>query len=127
MQPKVVACTTRPVQLKHQYPGRQCDIKPRHPFSPPADLGEHETSPGPHHAYPLGVEEVVGAWGLDDLGLLLNVEVLPGELRVNVLLVQLHDLIVADAARVGVVHDACQPPLCLQLQHAASQGQIQVT
>ncbi len=63
-------------------------------------------------AYPCSVEQVVGAGGLDDLGLLLHCEVGPCELRVNVLLVQLQDLIVADCARVGVVHDPRQTPPC---------------
>lgn len=74
--------------------------------------------PGQMHmtgAHPSGVQQVVRAGGLDDLGLLLNCEVGPRELRVNVLLVQLHDLVVADCARVGVVHDACQAPPCLHM------------
>jgi hypothetical protein len=43
-------------------------------------------------AYPLCVEQVVAAWCHDDLGLLLNSEVGPGEVRVNVVFVQLQDL-----------------------------------
>jgi hypothetical protein len=42
--------------------------------------------------HPLRVEEVVGAGGHDDLGLLFDGEVLPGELGVDVVLVQLQDL-----------------------------------
>ncbi len=65
-------------------------------------------------AHPLGVEEVVGARGDDDLGLLLQGEVFPCEIRVHVRLVQLKDLVVADGTRVGVVHDTGQSPLGLQ-------------
>jgi hypothetical protein len=60
--------------------------------------------------YPCSVEQVVGAGGLDDLGLLLHSEVGPCELRVDVLLVQLQDLVVTDRARVCVVHDPRQTP-----------------
>lgn len=42
--------------------------------------------------HPLCVEQVVAAWCHDDLGLLLHCEVGPGEVRVNVVLVQLEDL-----------------------------------
>ncbi len=42
--------------------------------------------------HPLSVEQVVGAGGYDDLGLLLNREIGPGELGVDVVLVQLQDL-----------------------------------
>lgn len=66
------------------------------------------------HAHPGGVKEVVGAGSLDDLSLLLHGEILPGELGVHIGLVQLHDLVVADRPRVGIVHDACQPALCLR-------------
>ena len=59
--------------------------------------------------HPGCVQQVVGARGFDDLGLLLQVEIAPGKLAVNVLLVQLHDFVVADGPRVGVVHDAGQP------------------
>mmetsp|Transcript_15714 Transcript_15714/g.37324 ORF Transcript_15714/g.37324 Transcript_15714/m.37324 type:complete len:211 (+) Transcript_15714:108-740(+) len=57
-----------------------------------------------------GVEKVVGPRRYDDLCLLLDREVLPGKLRVDVLLVQLQDLVVADGAGVGVVHDSGQLP-----------------
>jgi hypothetical protein len=43
-------------------------------------------------AHPLGVQQVVRARCDDDLGLLLNREVRPAELRVDVVLVQLQDL-----------------------------------
>lgn len=38
--------------------------------------------------------------------LLFDVEVLPCEVRIDVLLVELKDFVVANGARVGVVHDA---------------------
>lgn len=74
---------------------------------------------GRRETYPGGVQQVVGARRFDDLGLLLNSEVLPGEVGVDVLLVELQDFIVADGARVGVVHDACQLPLGLH-SHTSS-------
>jgi hypothetical protein len=70
---------------------------------------------GGMQTHPGGIQEVIGAGGLDDLGLLLHAEVLPGELGVHVGLVQLHDLVVADGARVGVVHDPSQAPLGLHV------------
>jgi len=44
--------------------------------------------------------------GLDDLGLLLQGEVLPCEVGTNVLLEQGEDLVVRDGTRVGEVVDA---------------------
>lgn len=43
-------------------------------------------------AHPFCVQEVVAAWCHNDLGLLFKCEILPLEVRVNVLLVQLKDL-----------------------------------
>ena len=60
------------------------------------------------HLHAVGVEEVVRPRCHDHLGLLLHREVGPREVRVNVLLVQLEDLVVGDGTRVGVVHDAGQ-------------------
>lgn len=54
----------------------------------------------------LGVEHAVGAAGLDDLGLLLEGEVLPGEVWTNVLLEEGENLVVGDGTWVGEVVDA---------------------
>lgn len=53
-----------------------------------------------------GVEHAVGASGLDDLGLLLEGEVLPLEVWTNVLLEEGEDLVVGDGTGVGEVVDA---------------------
>ncbi len=74
-------------------------------------------------AHPLGVQQVVGPGCHNDLGLLLNCEVGPRELRINVLLVHLQNLIMTDSSRVGVVHDSCQASLSLQQAHATDAEQ----
>lgn len=53
-----------------------------------------------------GVKLAVGASGLDDLGLLLEGEVLPGEVWANVLLEEGENLVVGDGTWVGEVVDA---------------------
>lgn len=53
-----------------------------------------------------GVELAVGAASLDDLGLLLEGEVLPGEVWANVLLEEGENLIVGDGTWVGEIVDA---------------------
>ena len=53
-----------------------------------------------------GVEHAVGASGLDDLGLLLEGEVLPLKVWTNVLLEEGQDLVVGDGSWVGEVVDA---------------------
>lgn len=53
-----------------------------------------------------GVKLAVGATSLDDLGLLLEGEVLPGEVWANVLLEQGKDFVVGDGTWVGKVVDA---------------------
>ena len=53
-----------------------------------------------------GVEHAVGASGLDDLGLLLEGEVLPLKVWTNVLLEKGQDLVVGDGSWVGEVVDA---------------------
>jgi hypothetical protein len=53
-----------------------------------------------------GVELAVAATSLDDLGLLLKGEVLPGEAGADVLLEQREDLVVRDSTWVGEVEDA---------------------
>ena len=52
-----------------------------------------------------GVELAVASAGLDDLGLLLQCEVLPGKVWADVLLEEGQDLIVGDSTRVGEVVD----------------------
>lgn len=52
-----------------------------------------------------GVELAVAATGLDDLGLLIEREVLPGEVGTDVLLEERQDLVVRDRTRVGEVVD----------------------
>lgn len=52
-----------------------------------------------------GIELAVASAGLDNLGLLLQCEVLPGKVWANVLLKQGQDLIVRDSTRVGEVVD----------------------
>ena len=52
-----------------------------------------------------GIELAVASAGLDNLGLLLQCEVLPGKVWANVLLEQGQDLIVGDGTRVGEVVD----------------------
>lgn len=52
-----------------------------------------------------GVQLAVAASSLDDLGLLLEGEVLPCEIRANVLLEESKDLVVGDGTWVGEVVD----------------------
>jgi hypothetical protein len=53
-----------------------------------------------------GVELAVGTAGLDDLGLLLEGEVLPGEVWADILLEESKNLVVGDGTWVGEVVDA---------------------
>lgn len=53
-----------------------------------------------------GIKLAVAASGLDDLGLLLQGEVLPGEIWADVLLEKGKDLVVGDGAGVGEVVNA---------------------
>ncbi len=50
-----------------------------------------------------GVELAVASAGLDNLGLLLQCEVLPGKVWANVLLKESQDLVVGDSTRVSEV------------------------
>lgn len=54
----------------------------------------------------VGVKLAVAASGLDDLGLLLQGEVLPAEIWANVLLEEAQNLVVGDGAGVGEVVNA---------------------
>ena len=53
-----------------------------------------------------GIQLAVAASGLDDLGLLLKGEVLPGEVGADVLLEESKDLVVGDSTWVGEVVDS---------------------
>ncbi len=77
--------------------------------------------------HPGGVQEIVGAGRLNDFSLLLDGEVLPGELRVHIRLVQLHDLVVANRPRVGIVHDARESTLGLYTEQEASSDESRNT
>jgi len=57
------------------------------------------------------VKKVVGTRGNNNLGLLLDGEILVGKVRLDVFLIQLKDLIVADSSGVGEVHDAGEAAL----------------
>lgn len=52
-----------------------------------------------------GIELAVASAGLDNLGLLLQCEVLPGKVWANVLFEEGQDLVVRDSTRVGEVVD----------------------
>ena len=73
-----------------------------------AAIGWHLVKKKTPALYPCSVQEVIGPRSDNDLGLLLQVEVLPGVLGVDVVFVHLQNFVVADSPGVGVVHDTCE-------------------
>eukprot|EP00968_Pinguiococcus_pyrenoidosus_P018502 scaffold1944_cov241-Pinguiococcus_pyrenoidosus.AAC.16 len=119
---RITPARARPRTVQHRPPRSRClDFRPwqivgpalfflkvhahalQHPVNGLQDRGDGHIR---KRFYKLRVAQgVVGAAGLDDLGLLFHGEALVLELRIDVLLVEVQDLMVRDRARVAeVVH-----------------------